>query len=369
MLDLTLRAEDNRDLVTATSSLLEKCLPDLVQLPAAYEDFGSDLVDPIAPSSLLQLCFEYASNRATALMTNNGSNGPLHVRLYEASSIVLQTTASHPASVAPDATLEDWCRAVAGDRLGLDMLGLLLMIAAQIQHVASATSSSPSRSSSFVKLYECGTICLQTCREISQIASDVQVWLAYHQLLLTMRLYGHSGNHCSHTSLTMHILTKNNLAAPQVWRLLGDLGTDVTSAGLYKSSTMCLKSTPGFLSECRRNSFAACFTIDKILATVFERPPRLSFRFCDIEPDMKHAHNGLSSHQRSRCSTRQSTSKATTCQHNTNQSAFTWVWASYGASRFREEILEALFETETTDYGNNKLRSECDLMISFFVTC
>lgn len=44
-----------------------------------------------------------------------------------------------------------------------------------------------------------------------------------------------------------------------------------------------MKDTPFFLAECRRKTFVKVYYLDKIFATVFNRPPRISSRYADCE--------------------------------------------------------------------------------------
>jgi hypothetical protein len=64
------------------------------------------------------------------------------------------------------------------------------------------------------------------------------------------------------------------------WRCLGDLHSDITALGIYRESFIAT-NTPFFLAEYRRKVFAKAYHKDKVLASLFDRPPRLLRRYSD----------------------------------------------------------------------------------------
>ena len=63
------------------------------------------------------------------------------------------------------------------------------------------------------------------------------------------------------------------------FRRLGDLATDILALGLNREATHA--TTPFFLAECRRRTFARAYYLDKVFASVFMRPPRITARHAD----------------------------------------------------------------------------------------
>ncbi|KAJ5779910.1 hypothetical protein N7457_005070, partial [Penicillium paradoxum] len=104
-----------------------------------------------------------------------------------------------------------------------------------------------------------GDICLQFC-DINGIVNDLVSWLLLHQVILLGIVYGESDF--------------------RPWRKLGDLSTTVFALGLHQDSST---KAPFFLSEMRKRTMVAAYTVDKGLATFLGRPPLISWRYCDIQ--------------------------------------------------------------------------------------
>lgn len=65
------------------------------------------------------------------------------------------------------------------------------------------------------------------------------------------------------------------------WRRLGELSTVVFALGLHQSETD--GKTPFFLGELRKRLMGGAYSMDKQLATFLGRPPRISWRCCDVQ--------------------------------------------------------------------------------------
>ncbi|OQD97268.1 hypothetical protein PENVUL_c084G01138 [Penicillium vulpinum] len=104
-----------------------------------------------------------------------------------------------------------------------------------------------------------GDICLQFC-DSSGIVNDIVGWLLLHQVSLLAIVYGESDF--------------------RPWRKLGDLSTTVFALGLHQDSST---KVPFFLSEMRKRTMVAAYSMDKVLATFLGRPPLISWRYCDIQ--------------------------------------------------------------------------------------
>lgn len=74
-----------------------------------------------------------------------------------------------------------------------------------------------------------------------------------------------------------------NIPGLNVWRRVGDLATDLFALGLNREATYSSESIPFFLAESRRKTFVRAYYLDKIFATVFNRPPRISSRHADCK--------------------------------------------------------------------------------------
>ncbi|OQE41131.1 hypothetical protein PENCOP_c005G04419 [Penicillium coprophilum] len=104
-----------------------------------------------------------------------------------------------------------------------------------------------------------GDICLQFC-DSTGIVNDIVGWLLLHQVTLLAIVYGESDF--------------------RPWRKLGDLSTTVFALGLHQDSST---KAPFFLSEMRKRTMVAAYSMDKVLATFLGRPPLISWRYCDIQ--------------------------------------------------------------------------------------
>ncbi|KAJ5849061.1 hypothetical protein N7534_007750 [Penicillium rubens] len=60
----------------------------------------------------------------------------------------------------------------------------------------------------------------------------------------------------------------------------GDLSTTLFALGLHQDSSA---KAPFFLSEMRKRTMVAAYSMDKVLATFLGRPPLVSWRYCDIQ--------------------------------------------------------------------------------------
>lgn len=67
----------------------------------------------------------------------------------------------------------------------------------------------------------------------------------------------------------------------RTWRRLGDLSTMVFALGIHCPEKN--PSVPFFLIEIRRRVMIASYTVDKMLATLLGRPPRIAWQYCDIQ--------------------------------------------------------------------------------------
>ena len=72
----------------------------------------------------------------------------------------------------------------------------------------------------------------------------------------------------------------NGRTDEQVWRLLGDLSSDIYSMGVHREASITA-NTPFFLAECRRKTFHKAFYLDISLSSTFSRPPRILRRYSD----------------------------------------------------------------------------------------
>ncbi|KAE8550986.1 hypothetical protein TMatcc_009059 [Talaromyces marneffei ATCC 18224] len=103
-------------------------------------------------------------------------------------------------------------------------------------------------------------ICLGFCDSVGTL-SDPLVWLLLQQTILLGEVHGDSDY--------------------RPWRKLGDLSTIIFALGLHRPKPD--PSVPLFLIEIRKRAMSAGFALDKQLATLLGRPPRIAYQYCDIQ--------------------------------------------------------------------------------------
>ena len=66
------------------------------------------------------------------------------------------------------------------------------------------------------------------------------------------------------------------------WNIRGELISAVTELGLHHRKETELSKSP-LLSQFRKRTFAACFSLDKLMSTHTGRPPALSRHYCSTQ--------------------------------------------------------------------------------------
>ncbi|PWY93760.1 hypothetical protein BO94DRAFT_583126 [Aspergillus sclerotioniger CBS 115572] len=102
--------------------------------------------------------------------------------------------------------------------------------------------------------------CIQLC-ENAGLISEPLTWLLFQQTILVSILWGNTDY--------------------RAWKLLGDASTMAFALGLHEPDPAD-PTVPFFLAELRKRTMAAGYIVDKELATVLGRPPRISHRYCDL---------------------------------------------------------------------------------------
>lgn len=140
-----------------------------------------------------------------------------------------------------------------------------------------------------------------------------------------------------------------------VWRRVSDLATDLFALGLNREATYSSESIPFFLAECRRRTFVRAYYLDKIFATVFNRPPRISSRHADCKLPLDIPDDALFAISPEVLS--EIKINLTHDGWNTNgiRSTATWARLRYILGEFREETAEYQIRS-TPSIDSSKLR-------------
>lgn len=123
-----------------------------------------------------------------------------------------------------------------------------------------------------------------------------------------------------------------------MYRRLGNLSTDIARFGINRESTLT-RNAPFFLAECRRRTFAAAFQIDKFIATLLDRPPRILRRYSDCSLPLDLTDEDLLAgpdHLSDVCSALTEDGWSPRTQYT----SATWQRLRFAAAAFRERILE-----------------------------
>ncbi|KAJ5648871.1 uncharacterized protein N7484_002594 [Penicillium longicatenatum] len=105
--------------------------------------------------------------------------------------------------------------------------------------------------------------CLSFCNEAG-VLNDAVSWLISQRLFLATLVHGDRDY--------------------RAWRALGDLSTIIFTLGLNQPPSD--ENAPFWLVETRKRVMGSAFSSDKQMATFLGRPPRISWRFCDITPPL-----------------------------------------------------------------------------------
>ncbi|KAH8700848.1 hypothetical protein BGW36DRAFT_357489 [Talaromyces proteolyticus] len=104
--------------------------------------------------------------------------------------------------------------------------------------------------------------CLSFCDDAGTM-SDPLTWLLLQHTILLSDIYGETDF--------------------KPWRKLGDLSNIIFALGLHQPENRDVSSIPFFLSELRKRIMVAAYSLDKQLATLLGRPPRIAWQYCSIQ--------------------------------------------------------------------------------------
>ncbi|KAL4866419.1 hypothetical protein BDV12DRAFT_132868 [Aspergillus spectabilis] len=174
--------------------------------------------------------------------------------------------------VPSDVTAKDFHKLVIGTELRLEIIGIVLTIAARASFFGfahnrfpgSAGAASVARIDFARTMLATSETAIQVCKMLTPV-NDLMIWLLYENWIVACMVDGDSSS--------------------SRWHRLGELSSYVFELGLHRD---CHKAEqiPVFLREIRRRVYAALYHLDKNMATFFGRPPRVSWRYSDIKPPL-----------------------------------------------------------------------------------
>ncbi|KAF2726027.1 hypothetical protein K431DRAFT_259967 [Polychaeton citri CBS 116435] len=240
--------------------------------------------------------------------------------------ILLSTAAK--VDITPGLDIESFCSLYCGGSLRVETLGLICTVAARsLFHKRYYDLQEPDK---FIQmLFRCSNLSLRLARDVVSQTNDVLVWLAYENMLLATIVEGD--------------------ASLGVWQRLGDLSSDVYALGLHRETSLSAQIMPFFLSELRRRTYASAYQADKMLAHIFDRPPRIPGRYSDCKMPLDLADEELFG--KSPDILKQARGRLSHDGWGTDEKyrSTTWARLRYIVGEFREETTEYSFFSLASD--------------------
>ncbi|GLA66540.1 hypothetical protein AtubIFM54640_009118 [Aspergillus tubingensis] len=112
--------------------------------------------------------------------------------------------------------------------------------------------------------------CLQFCNHLGTL-SDPLSWAMLQHAIYLSHMHGSSDH--------------------RTWQMLGDITTTVFALGLHQPDTDT--TAPFFLKETRKRTMVGAYAFDKELATFLGRPPRICWRYCNIQYPLDMSHEEI----------------------------------------------------------------------------
>lgn len=261
--------------------------------------------------------------------------------------IAEQTLASTKSfrDVEPGMSLADFSKLhYANNSFRIELIGIIYTIAARSSLSGLTQNTHETRSSFAQTMFASSNLALALAREHVVHVTDALIWLQYENLLLTTALLGDASKlQCSYAD---HLLTWFFCIDLASWRRLGDLATDIMTLGLNRDASTA--SIPFFLVEMRRRTYSSAYAVDKFLATLVERPPRISKRYSDCQIPLDLSDDELLAVMPPAELSSQLDDAG--WRIGASYSGAAWIRLRYVLASFREEAMEFDFRPLTSQY-------------------
>ncbi|PLB40808.1 uncharacterized protein BDW47DRAFT_134602 [Aspergillus candidus] len=229
--------------------------------------------------------------------------------------------------ITPSLDLHGFVALFCGPNLRVETIGLLYTMAARAS--ACFVDRDEDKDDAFFQdMVWYSTLTLRLARDLAPQSTDVIVWLANENAHLRSFLEGD--------------------ASLGVWRLVGDLTTDLLALGLNREATYSPERTPFFLAECRRKCFVTEYYLEKMFGLVFNLPPRITSRYVDVKLPLDLSDDEIFAQTPKELE--EAKNRLTEDGWNTDGKfrAATWARLRYILSQFREGIVEYHFQASQT---------------------
>ncbi|KAJ5157973.1 uncharacterized protein N7500_007624 [Penicillium coprophilum] len=241
--------------------------------------------------------------------------------ISEISEAVLLSSSTEVV-ITPSLDLHGFFALFCGANLRVETIGLLYTMAARASVFFNRDEE---KDGAFVQdMVWCSKLSLRLARDLAPQSTDVIIWLANENAQLRSFLEGD--------------------ASLGVWRLVGDLATDLLALGLDREATYSPERTPFFLAECRRRCFVTEYYLDKMFGLVFNLPPRITSRYVDVKLPLDLSDDEIFAQTPGELE--EAKSRLTEDGWNTDGKlrVATWARLRYILGQFREGIVEYHFQ-------------------------
>ncbi|OJI89957.1 hypothetical protein ASPTUDRAFT_197171 [Aspergillus tubingensis CBS 134.48] len=249
-------------------------------------------------------------------------------------------SSSTEVTITASLDLHGFLALFCGPNLRVETLGLLYTMAARAS--AFFVDRNEGKDAAFVPdMVWYSTVILRLARDLAPQSNDVIIWLANENGHLRSFLEGD-------TSLG-------------VWRLVGDLSTDLLALGLNREATYSPERIPFFLAECRRRCFVTEYYLEKMFGLLFNLPPRITSQYVDVKLPLDLSDDELFAQTPNDLENAKSRLTEDGWNTDGNLRAATWARLRYILSQFREGIVEYRFQaSQTADPAQlRELSSRC----------
>ncbi|KAL4805915.1 hypothetical protein BDV18DRAFT_165666 [Aspergillus unguis] len=210
-----------------------------------------------------------------------------------------------------------------GPNLQVETLGLLYTMAARAS--ALFIDRDEDKDAAFVPdMVWYSTVTLQLTQDLAPQSNDVIIWLANENGQLRSFLEGD--------------------ASLGVWRLVGDLSTDLLALGLNREATYSPERTLFFLAECRRRCFVTEYYLEKMFGLMFNLPPHITSQYVDVKLPLDLSDDKLFAQTPQELEDAKGRLTEDGWNTDGNLRAATWARLRYILSQFREGIVEYHFQ-------------------------
>ncbi|KAI1408229.1 hypothetical protein F5Y13DRAFT_182781 [Hypoxylon sp. FL1857] len=239
-------------------------------------------------------------------------------------------SSSSGVTITPSLDLEGFCALFCGTSLRVETLGLLYTVAARSYHCGVGFDEMIDEIC-IQGMVRCSNLSLQLARELSAPVNDLLVWLAHENLQLTTQVEGD--------------------AISQAWRR--------GASWAISPQTYSNKTTPFFLAECRKKTFATAYYLDKVFVSTLNRPPRIPARYADCGLPLDLSEDELFSTVPEILEQARSKLSLDGWSSDGCYQATTWARIRGTLGGFREETIEFQFRSEQS-VDSSQLRSLLD---------